>query len=273
MADTTTASTDLTADPLLIVVAPTFYSNTKDLRYGLALECCKKAAEHGIQFVFVDASPSQSIRDGLQEAGGGFVNVVMQTAKGKKGAALREGISIAAERLQAQTDKTGRRAIIGFQEPEKIDMIRHWKSIAKYLVESGSEIVVPRRRDEEFQATYPIEQYHSEKFANLFLDTLGNQIGLPSIDWTAGPVTLDISMTDKWLECNGDIWDAQLVPIIDCFLDCKATVSSFEVDYNHPESMKEEEGGNPKFNDKRLHQLNFLSDTVAQRMRDAVTKL
>lgn len=273
MADTISASVDSKDDPHLIVVAPTFYTDTKDLRYALALECCKKAAEHRIQFVFVDASPSESIRDGLQEAGGGYVKVVTQTSKGRKGAALREGISITAKHFKAQTNKNTRQAIIGFQEPEKIDMIRNWKSIANYAVESGSDIVVPRRRDDEFRATYPIEQYHSEQYANLFLDTLGNKIGLPSIDWTVGPVAFDISMTDKWLECNGEIWDAQLLPIIDCFLDRKAIVSSFEVDYKHPESMKEEEEGNPKFNDKRLHQLNFLSETVGQRMRDAAIKL
>jgi hypothetical protein len=38
--------------------------------------------------------------------------------------------------------------------------------------------------------------------------------------------------------------------------------------YRHPESMKEQEEGNPIFNEKRLHQLNFLSDTVGKRMRD-----
>ncbi len=268
-------SKSISNEPRLIVIAPTFYSDTKDVRYALALESCKKASEHEIEFIFVDASPSQTIRDGLQEAGQGFVRVVPQTSKGKKGAALREGIQLAAEMLQDEMNNTGkrRRAIIGFQEPEKVDMIRHWKSIASYAVQRGSDIVVPRRRDQEFRATYPIEQYHSEQFANLFLDTLGSQIGLPSIDWTAGPIALDRSMANKWLEYEGEVWDAQLVPIIDCFLDKQAIVSSFEVPYCHPESMKEEEGGNPKFNDKRLHQLNFLSETVGQRIRDTIEKL
>ena len=271
MADSKSSSNE----PRLIVVAPTFYSDTRDVRYALALESCKKASEHEIDFILIDASPSKTIRDGLQEAGQGYVTIVTQTSKGKKGAALREGIRLADKIFQDEITNSGvsRRVIIGFQEPEKVDMIRHWKSIANYAARSGSNIVVPRRRDQEFRATYPIEQYHSEQFANLFLDTLGSQIGLPSIDWTAGPIALDSSMADKWLEYNGEIWDAQLVPIIDCFLQKRAIVSSFEVPYCHPESMKEEEGGNPKFNDKRLHQLNFLSETVGQRMRDAIGKL
>lgn len=262
------------SDPRLIVVAPTFYSNASDIRYALALESCKKAAEQSIEFVFIDASPSQAIRDGLEEAGRGFVTVFSQTSKGKKGAALREGIRIASERLKGNSDNDvvsgQRRAIIGFQEPEKFDMIRHWKSIARHAIESQSDIVVARRRDEEFRSTYPIEQYHSEQFANMFLDSLGKQMGLPSIDWTAGPIALDASMAATWLSCTGEIWDAQLVPIIDCFLNRKATVTSFEVDYHHPESMKKEEGGNSTFNEKRLHQLNFLSETVGQRMRESV---
>ena len=293
MTDTTTTTTITSpADhyhpepPRLIVVAPTFYSDASDVRYALALESCRKAAEHAIEFVLIDASPSQAIRDGLEEAGRGFVTVVPQTSKGKKGAALREGIQLAAETLLKRDKKmpnttttttttstsATKRAIIGFQELEKVDMVRHWKSIASHASESGSDIVVPKRKDEDFRATYPIEQYHSEQFANLFLDSLGIRIGLGSIDWTAGPVAFDVSMADQWLACDGEIWDAQLVPIIDCFLYRKATVTSFEIDYRHPESMKEQEGGNQAFNEKRLHQLNFLSDTVGKRMREAVVE-
>lgn len=159
-----------------------------------------------------------------------------------------------------------------FQEFEKTDLIRHWKSIAMHASESGSDIVVPKRRDEEFHMTYPTEQYHSERFANLFLDSLATQIGLGSIDWTNGPVALDASMADQWLAYDGEIWDAQLVPIIDCFLEQKAVVTSFEIAYRHPESMKRQEEGNYSFNEKRLHQLQFLSNTFGKRMRDAIVE-
>jgi hypothetical protein len=257
----------------LIVVAPTFYKDASDVRYALALESCRKAADHSVQFVFVDASPYDAIRLGLEAAGHGFVKVVPQTSEGKKGAALREGIKLAAEMLKSDTTKASRKSIIGFQEPEKVDFVRHWPSIARHLTLSGSDVVVPRRRDEDFRATYPIEQYHSEQFANLFLDSLGSKIGLESIDWTAGPVALGVGMADEWLDCDGEIWDAQLLPIIESFLNRGAKVTSFEVTYRHPESMKEEEEGNPAFNEKRLQQLNFLSETVGQRMREAAVEL
>ena len=267
--------------PPLIVVAPTFFKDKSDIRYALALESCRTAAEHAVNVLLIDASPSQDIRDELEEAGRGFVRVVPQASKGKKGAALREGIKLAVEDFQRDdsnsdndnSDKSTRRSIIGFQEFEKTDWIRHWKSIAIHASESGSDIVVPRRRDEDFRATYPIEQYHSERFANLFLDSLGTQIGLGSIDWTNGPVALDVSMADQWIACDGEIWDAQLVPIINCFLEREAVVTSFEVAYRHPETMKRQEEGNYAFNEKRLYQLNFLSSTVGKRMREVIVEL
>jgi hypothetical protein len=250
----------------LIVVAPTYYNNPKDIRYRLGLESCQQAAEHKIEFVLVDASPSQTIRDGLEEAGCGFVRVIPQTSKGKKGAALREGIAKALILLKHNDDDDDNgTALIGFQELEKVDMIRHWKSIARNLLIKSSDIVVARRDNEMFRNSYPIEQFHSEQFANMFLDSLANKIGLPSIDWTAGPVAFKASIAPRWLSYKGEVWDAQLVPIIEAFIE-GAKISSFDVSYRHPESMKEQEEGNPIFNEKRLHQLNFLSDTVGKRM-------
>mmetsp|Transcript_102811 Transcript_102811/g.209562 ORF Transcript_102811/g.209562 Transcript_102811/m.209562 type:complete len:283 (-) Transcript_102811:370-1218(-) len=261
--------------PELIVVAPTFYSGTDEVRYALGIEACQEAAEHRIRFVLVDASPSGTVREGLEKAGRGYVRVLRQASEGKKGAALREGIAFAAGELRTTADdalgaKTKAKAMIGFQELEKVGLVRHWKSIASHAAASGSDIVVPKRRDAEFEASYPTEQYHSEKFANAFLDSLGKRIGLPSIDWTSGPVALDpTTVAGTWLACDGEVWDAQLLPIVDAFLEQNAKITSFEIPYHHPVLMKEQEGGDHVFIEKRLHQINFLSDTVGKRMREA----
>lgn len=247
------------------VVVPTFYSDRKDPRYVLALETCQQAFVKEIRMIVVDASPSQMIRDGLEQAGRGWVTVVQQTSQGKKGAALREGIRMAATLLQQET-KDDRPCIIAFQEPEKFEMMYHWADSIRHMVETQSDVCCIRRNDHEFQRTYPIEQYHSEQFANLFLDSLGQTIGMPSLDWTSGPVAFGVSMANQWLECDGEIWDAQLLPIIDCFLQA-AKVTSFEVPYEHPRQMKEQEESNPVFMEKRLHQLNFLNETVGQKLR------
>jgi len=271
-----------TIAPRLIVIAPTFYTDSSDIRYSLALDCCREAANHKVELLIVDNSPSDAFRKNLEKAGNGFVIVTKQASKGRKGAALREGIRWAAMTLMrdpntvsggshnmasSDINPASRRALIGFQEPEKVDMIRHWKSVAEHAVATNADIVCPRRNDASFQATYPIEQYYAEKFANLSLDVLGKAIGMPSIDWTIGPVALDVSMAERWLACNGEIWDAQLLPIIDCFLN-NAIVADFEIDYRHPKTMKEEEEGNFEFNDKRLLQLNFLQATVGKRLKE-----
>lgn len=263
----------------LIVVAPTFYRSPNDTRYRLGVEACRNAAEHEIQLLLVDASPSEFIRDELRRAGSGFVTVIEQTSRGKKGAALREGIQKALFKLEEENDSKEKgtiddKAVIAFQELEKVDMFRHWKKIVSRIVSSSSiaDIVVPYRDDASFRETYPIEQYHCEKFANLYLDSLGSQIGMPSIDWTIGPVAFRSSLATWWLKyAEGEMWDAQLVPIVNCFVQDKAKIVSVDIPYRHPSSMKIEEEGNPAFNEKRLHQIKFLSDTVGRRIEEAIS--
>ena len=104
--------------------------------------------------------------------------------------------------------------------------------------ENDADIIVPRRGDKDFRASYPTEQYHSEQFANLFLDSLGNKIGLPSTDWTNGPFAFDASMATQWLEYDGEIRDAHLAPIVDCFLKDSVKITSFNIPYRHPDLMK-----------------------------------
>jgi hypothetical protein len=58
-----------------------------------------------------------------------------------------------------------------------------------------------------------------------------------------------------------------LQPIVEAHL-AGAKVSSFEIDYNHPEAMKNMEQGVAAWNEKRLYQLNVLSETVGKRMKE-----
>jgi hypothetical protein len=100
------------------------------------------------------------------------------------------------------------------------------------------------------------------------LDSLGVPIGLASVDWTMGPVAFKTKYTNHWLEYQGELWDVQLVPLVRAHLQ-GAKVSSFEVEYHHPETMKEQEQGVALWNEKRLFQLNFLKDTVGKEMKDS----
>jgi hypothetical protein len=251
----------------LTVVAPTFYSSLDEPRYLLGIEACRQAAKYRIRLILVDASPLEEVRKGLEEAGKAngqsFVQVVPQKQKGRKGVALREAINAAYEECG---DSRGTH-VIAFQELEKIDMFRHWHSLLQHMHDTASDITVPRRADGSFHTYYPIEQYHAESFANLYLDSLGGKIGLASVDWTMGPVAFRCSYTSHWLRYDGELWDAQLVPLVQAHL-AGAKVSSYEVDYHHPETMKQQEQGVPIWNEKRLLQLNFLKDTVGKLMKE-----
>lgn len=246
----------------LIVVAPTFYADRMDLRYQLALELCREAAKLEIHLLLVDGSPDPQVQEELAQAGQGFVTVEKQKLPGKKGVALREGI--AAAQAKAASDDT----IIAFQEPEKIDMLRHWRNVVTHMQSTSSDICVPRRSPDSFQSSYPIEQYHSESFANLHLDSLAKQVNFPSIDWMVGPIALRACKACYWLDYDGELWDAQIVPMVLAQRWYGCTVSSLEVDFILPAGMKQQEEGVPKWGEKRLFQLNIVFETVGKALKD-----
>ena len=255
----------------LIVVAPTFYSSLQEERYLLGVESCRQAAKHGLRLILVDGSPMDEVRAGLENAGkdakgSAFVRVIPQVAAGKKGVALREAINAAWQEFK-DAGKAPTGAVIAFQELEKVDMISHWKSLTNHMAQSEASITVPRRSLASFQESYPREQFYAETFANLYLDSLGAKIGLTSIDWTMGPMAVRASYAYHWLDYDGQIWDAQIAPMIHAHL-AGASVTSFEVDYRHPELMKKQEEGVPGWSEKRLLQLNFLHDSIGKLLKE-----
>ena len=257
--------------PGLVVVVPTRYVDLNDLRYSLALECCQEAVVQQIPMIVVDNSPDPNVRQALAKAGRGTTTTskswvtVLHYTQGRKGAALREGIRFANEEMLK--DNPG---FIGFQEPEKIDMLRHWKGMAKHMQAKRIDICVANRKDEIFRLTYPIEQYHSENFANLHLNAVAAQNGFPStLDWTSGPIMFHSKWAPTWLACNGEMWDGQMIPMIRAHYQDEATVGAYEVDFYLPAPMKKQEEGDPEWNEKRLLQLNLLFDIVGAELRKA----
>jgi len=241
-----------------VVVSPTFYPNLEDNRLQLGLEACRRAKSLGINLLLVDASPP-AVREALREAG---ATVHAQSAQGRKGAALREAIDLARSTLSAD-------GVICFQELEKVEMIGLQREVAAHVSRSGCDVCVPRREDSLFRRSYPVEQYHSEQFANLYLDALGAAVGLPALDWTFGPVAFRASAATHWLQCNGELWDAQIVPFIRAARWAGARVDVLQVNYSHPAAMKREEENVPGWSEKRLLQLNFLFKHVAAALKEA----
>ena len=298
--DTLSSSSSSSWRSNFIVVAPTFYASRDDPRFDLALQCCHAAARHNLQLLLVDASTDGTVCQQLQDAaalGSGCYYHRQQDTTGKKGAALREGIQHAYRKLlenaaarhpDEENDATAetvddnkdnnnkllRNAIIAFQEPEKVDLMRHWSAIVQHLLlehERRADICVPQRSETTFRATYPIEQYHAEHFANLHLNALAaanSNWGDIRLDWTFGPVAFRASLASHWLDYRqGELWDAQLVPLVRAAAQQQqAKVTSYEIDFHHPAVMKAQEEGMPQWSHKRLFQLNHLFDKVGSEL-------
>ena len=133
----------------IVVFTCTFFKSVDDVRCGCCLTFLRLARENGLWVVVVDASPDSSgVREAFAEAGGDRVVVAKQTAKGKKGAALREAASLAAGLDGVDPATTW----LCWQEPEKADMARHWSS----LLPSGTavDVVVPARDTRLFKVRY-----------------------------------------------------------------------------------------------------------------------
>ncbi|CAB9501216.1 expressed unknown protein [Seminavis robusta] len=279
---TSKAEIAIPAAPLM-VVAPAFYDDTnpnnQDVRYALGLESCRQAAKHGVRLLIIDASPdhdtvSQSLtKAGTDRHGKSWVHVMKQTSRGKKGAALKEAIAMARQQLKRQFPRALEQdTYIAIQEPEKFDVFRFWNEMTSHMTTISTDILVPHRKDESFHSTYPIEQYHSEQFANLYLDTLGQKVGFPSIDWTFGPIAFRTSLAPHWLSYDeGDTWDVQIVPMIRAWkeLEKKKTgsVGSYTIDYHHPAKQKQQEEGVSKWGEKRLFQLGVLFEKVGGELK------
>lgn len=285
------------------MVIPTFYTDTKDIRFQLAVQTLQACLRHKLEAIVVDASPSDEIRTALLEGAWSTtfagdddetnhdhqIRIHQQTYQGKKGAALREGIGLAVQQLAGGAVK----GIICFQEPEKVDMVREWRTLAKLLYNDDddqqvADICVPRRSQQSFQSSYPIEQYHSETFANMYLDALAKQVGFPSVDWTIGPMAFCTNMAKHWTDVTvdsandgkdgspnrgagcykGDLWDMQLVPLVRAQRWDGARVISHEFDFMLPQEMKAQEEGVPLWSEKRLFQLQHLFDKVGGALKE-----
>lgn len=140
--------------PELVLVTPTLYASTADVRFGLAAALLRSAASRGLRVVLVDDSSVAEVRDALVAAGGDRCVVAPQGATGEpgsKGAALRRGIRRALELVDEREE-----LFILHLEPEKHDLVRFHEQIVGAFA-GGARVVVPGRTAASF-ATYPIEQ-------------------------------------------------------------------------------------------------------------------
>ena len=246
------------AEPLegVVVFTCSFYGSTEEVRFKCCLDMLGVAKHYGVRVVVVDGSPDDKVREMMKERGAH--EVVKQTAKGKKGAALREALALARGVAGDDGD-----CLLCWTEPEKADMGRHWRKIRDAARGGGLDVVVPSRKDAVFKRTYPIEQYHSESFANAYVNLAAKAGGFEgdALDWHFGPFATKAAHAGLWLEGDGELWDAQVLPIVRAIQDGLA-VGSVEVDFEAPYPMKKEEENDLAFCGKRLMQINFLDPKV-----------
>ena len=266
----------------------TFYQSQSDLRFQQCLDTIKEAERCGYPLVIVDGSPDETVHKTLCEYSPACVVYREVKGSGGKGAQLRAAADIASK-LPGVSAST----LLCWQEAEKTDMVQLWSAVQERL-EATDDVVVPYRNPDDFQSSYPIEQFHSETYGNFYLDSVMNDalqvdqsikpprlsdIGLrqvvedskhriPSIDWHFGPFAFRARHIDLWISYRrGDSYDAQLVPVVHAtrkgLLVCSILVS-FKLD----PQMKFQEEANIQFIEKRLNQLNDLDPKVKKAWTD-----
>jgi hypothetical protein len=253
-----------------VIFTCTWYTDTSDLRFLQCIETLKSASEKSIPIVVVDGSPSDAVHNALSKTG---AIVRKQIVPGGKGAALREAAAIAAK-VAGVTDET----LLCWQEPEKTHMVALWNTVPKHPVTNDGDVFVPRREEESFRSSYPIEQFYSESYGNLYLDALMKdgiqntsmtmpwaddyiRRGTSIIDWHFGPFAFRAKHLGLWTKYTGNSYDAQLVPIVHA-IRRGFQVCSFGVDFSLDTGMKNAEEANVNFIEKRLNQLNDLDPKV-----------
>lgn len=258
------------------VVTVTYYPDTSDIRFNLALQLCKLAAEHEIHLIIVDGSPDHSnIRDQFQDTNGYYVHVFQQDVETYpgKGGSLRQAILKATEWFE-ENDVDANEAAICFTEPEKVDLINHVHDIVEPLLGGRADVIVPTRNDELFRETYPMEQYHSESFGNMHFNLLAREIegfkeqevsGAAKLDWLFGPFAFKANLASSWLNYPGTSWDAQMVPYVRGVRNHNWRIMPVAVGFSHSKEMKEQEEGDHVWTTKRLTQLNLLFDLLGKK--------
>ena len=142
-------------------------------------------------------------------------------------------------------------------------MVRCWAKVAVHAAETESAVVVPAREEAPWKETYPIEQWHSENYANHYMNVAARQLGgweLP-LDWHFGPLAFRAQHAHLWLDADGELWDAQCTPVV-AAIKAGLKVTSVEVDFRASLAMKAEEEGDLDFVEKRLMQINFLDPKI-----------
>lgn len=237
--------------PDIVVVTATFYGEKTDLdvRLPLAVATIRAAAVQRLPIVVVDGSPDPEVRLALDRAG---AVVILQKELGF-GPAVRQAIAAGRDMVQAD-------GFVCWQEPEKMNYVRLLHRLAAAGQRRDAAVVVPERTETSWK-TYPVEQWHQERFTNLYLKIISG--GRLAFDFTHGPKLFRAYAVNLVLEYDGKAWDAHMVPVVRA-VKRGLRVISVPVGYQYPRVQRRAEEGSPFWCKKRLTQLQAVISALEQ---------
>ena len=237
------------------LILPTKYNSIEDSRFKLLKKTIRNASNHSyITKVIVVDSSHDKVYNYLKELDSKIILLDQKDKTMLKGGSIREGIKYVVDNFTKDS-------VICFQEPEKENMIYHYRNILEKYNIIKSFICVTQRTRSSFD-TYPIEQVYSENFMNKYISKLANK----TLDWSAGPVLFTSDKADYWLNFNGKLWDAQIIPLVEAIKSDEVILKSV-VCFQYPPEQKKKEEGNLFFIEKRRYQLNYMVDSVIEYLK------
>ncbi len=229
----------------IVVSLVTFYPK-EDIRKNIALKSIKELTKH-YEVVVIDGGSEQDFLEKIKSFG---AKVFPQTKKGFR-EAKRESYQKAYE--------TGKEILI-CMEPEKFDFIKSIPYLISQLKENNLDIIYPGRNS---FGSCPIFQAHTEQAGNLFFGDFLNLYW----DFFFGPMIWKRECSNYFLNFKEKVpeasWDIHIIAPLIAKKNGKK-VEQKKIDFSYEQEMKIEEEGSVKFNQKRINQLNSLTQTIVQ---------
>jgi len=238
-----------------VIATTTFYkpgSESDKVRAELSRRFVKRATDLGYDVMIVDGGSAEELLKEYERYGAKVfeeekMQVTNTIGRGRR-QAIREAFNIGKN-------------VVAWIEPEKEPYIPELIKTVEPVID-GIDIVVPKRKSLE---SYPHPQKMAENSGNRFWAALTKT----ELDVWFGPRTFKNEIAEYFLNYKGeygDMWDSIFIPVMNAIYDSKSVIS-IEVDYVHPESQRIIEEKDPQFSEKRLKQLDNLTESLYKHWR------
>lgn len=223
--------------------------DTDGIRGDLALELLNKTLDNGVRVVACDGGSSDEFLSTLEQVKDKGLTVVKSEIPGRA-PQRRKAFETAALLPNSK--------VIVYTQSEKVSLIDHLAEISKPILEGKADVVIPKRKPELFNQTYPKYMRQSELRVNKTYDWLMKRAGFmakgESFDWFFGPVVFrnDPEIVDLFLRQYSIVGSIRsrigaqtdpeknsgnhYFPIIEALFNRKE-VLSVEVPFVYPESQ------------------------------------